>query len=274
MSVNVLFANDSFRKPLNFEELKSDLIRGLTRELESLKETLRADIQALVAQRDQLLEDVESFGRLREQAIQETEQLNMKNAQLADLNNELTRRIQGQFQANKHQVPGLGIYDGSNSDLLNIKDLTHRPANAIASIPLATIGVPYNETAEGTEVFVAQKVAPFKHGAQQKKFFWKKPGASIMKGANKINRVFAPESQEGANGVDSSGSKSQGGPGGKKWGKNTKGTTTGGAGAPQEIGGHGMIAMYLLQTMLTLIQCLSLEGISSCARPMSAPRSQ
>jgi hypothetical protein len=249
--------------------LKSDLIRGLTRELESLKETLRSDIQALVAQRDQLLEDVESFGRLREQAIQETEQLNMKNAQLADLNNELTRRIQGQFQANKHQVPGLGIYDGSHSDLLNIKDLTHRPTGALASLPLATIGVPYSETSEGTEVFVAQKVAPFKHGAQQKKFFWKKPGATIMKGANKINRVFAPEAQEGANGVD--GTKSQGGPGGKKWGKNTKGQT---GGAAQELGGDGMTVVYLLQTMLTAIQCPSLEGISGCAWHLNLPRSQ
>lgn len=224
-------------KPLNFEELKSDLIRGLTRELESLKETLKADIQILVVQRDQLMEDVESFGRLREQAIQETEQLNMKNAQLADLNNELTRRIQGQFQANKHQVPGLGIFDVSNPDLLSIKDLDKRPTNAIASVPLATIGVPYSETSEGPEVFVAQKIAPFKNGAQQKKFFWKKPGATIMKGANKINRVFAAESQEGASAIDGTGTKSQGSlP--KKWGKNTKGPINGSAGASQEVGGH------------------------------------
>lgn len=225
--------------------MKSDLIRGLSKELEGLKETLKSDIQALVSQRDQLLEDVEMFGRLREQAIQETEQLNMKNAQLADLNNELTRRIQGQFQANK--VPGLGIYEGT-IDALDIKELDKRATPAATpTSSLATIGVPYSETSEGPEVFVAQKVSTFKNGAQQKKFFWKKPGATIMKGANKINRVFAAD-QEAANGYDSSSTKPHGGMGGadklfgsgqKKWGKSHKGGPTNGSGGPQDDSGHG-----------------------------------
>lgn len=233
-----------FRKSLNPEELKSDLIRGLTRELEDLKTTLKADIQALVAQRDQLMEDVESFGRLREQAIQETEQLNMKNAQLADLNNELTRRIQGQFKANKHQVPGLGIYDGGSVDLLDSKDAADKrpPIPPIPSVNLPTIGVPYDATSEGPEVFVAQKVSTFKNGAQQKKFFWKKPGASIMKNAGKLsNRVFASE-HDGANGGADPFNTRQGGPNDasgssklfsasqKKWGKDKKGGTNGTSG--------------------------------------------
>ncbi|KAF8249868.1 RhoGAP-domain-containing protein [Wilcoxina mikolae CBS 423.85] len=242
---------------LDPDELKSDLIRGLTRELEDLKATLKADIQALVAQRDQLMEDAENFGRLREQAIQETEQLNIKNAQLADLNNELTRRIQGQFKANKHQVPGLGIYDASNSDLLDIKDLDKR-SKIDASAALATIGMPYNETSDGTEVLVAQKVSTFKNGAQQKKFFWKKPGASIMKNAGKLsNRVFANENQmDGTNGVDGQNFRNQVGtqdtPGGgklfggtqKKWGKNKGGANGTNGGLSSDNGGYGTLAMF------------------------------
>jgi len=215
---------------------------------------LKSDIQALVSQRDQLLEDVESFGRLREQAIQETEQLNMKNTQLADLNNELTRRIQGQFQANK--VPGLGIFDGTSIDALDIKDLDKRATPAVTPTPsLATIGVPYSETSEGPEVFVAQKVSTFKNGAQQKKFFWKKPGATIMKGANKINRVFTAD-QEGTYGYDPPNMKSHGGMGGmggadklfgggqKKWGKNHKGGSANGIGGHQDDSGHGMFITF------------------------------
>lgn len=242
-----------FRKSLNAEELRSDLIRGLTRELEDLKASLKAEIQALVAQRDQLMEDVENFGRLREQAIQETEQLNMKNAQLADLNNELTRRIQGQFKANKHQVPGLGIYDGGSMDLLDSKDGGAHAAQAAADkraamppvplVNLPTIGMPYDATSEGPEVFVAQKVSTFKNGAQQKKFFWKKPGASIMKNAGKLsNRVFASEN-DGANGGADPFNNRQGGPNDmsgsssklfsasqKKWGKDKKGGANGTSG--------------------------------------------
>ncbi len=151
-------------------------------------------------QRDQLLEDVENCGRLREQAIQETEQLNLKNAQLADLNNELTRRIQGQFKANKNQVGGLGIYDGNNSELLDIKEHTERrPTTSTSatatSASLSNVGTPIHEVpSDGTEVFVAQKVSTVKNGAQPKKFFWKKPGTSIMKGAGKgFNRLLGPE---------------------------------------------------------------------------------
>jgi len=179
------------------DELQSDLIRGLAKELEDLKQTLKAEIQDLITQRDQLLEDVENYGRLREQAIQETGQLNMKNAQLADLNNELTRRIQGQFKANKHQLPGLGIYDGGAQELVDIREVDKRAAASSASTSLSTIGTPYHETVEAPEVMVAQKATTVKHGAQPKKFFWKKPGASIMKGAGKgFNRVFASDSQK------------------------------------------------------------------------------
>ncbi|KAI5814199.1 hypothetical protein BZA77DRAFT_250415 [Pyronema omphalodes] len=183
-----LDASKTDGKSINPVELKSGLISGLTKELEALKATLKADISDLVQQRDQLLEDVESFGRLREQAIMETEQLNMKNAQLADLNNELTGRIQAQFKANSK---GLGIYDG-DTELMDPAELEKRLAQSSASLP--TIGLPYDATVESSEVMIAQKVSPFKNGVGQKKQFWKKPGAAIMKNAGKLsNKVFATE---------------------------------------------------------------------------------
>lgn len=112
----------------------------------------------------------------------------MKNAQLADLNNELTGRIQAQFKANSK---GLGIYEG-DTELMDPAELEKRLAQSSASLP--TIGLPYDATVESSEVMIAQKVSPFKNGVGQKKQFWKKPGAAIMKNAGKLsNKVFATE---------------------------------------------------------------------------------
>lgn len=192
---------------------------------------------------------------MREQAIQETEQLNMKNAQLADLNNELTRRIQGQFKANKHQVPGLGIYDGSQGDLLELKDPEKRPATATTTTTsLNTIGVPYSETSEGTEVFTAQKVEPFKNGAQQKKFFWKKPGQTLMKGAGKVGRVFGGENQGGTNGFENQSYKPPGAANKKQ--KTNRGN----------LAGSGCLIW-----VLTLVQCRYSAGILELVRRLRDP---
>ncbi|TGZ77253.1 RhoGAP-domain-containing protein [Ascodesmis nigricans] len=174
-------------KPIDFDQLKSDLISGLTRELEDLKGSLKAEIQQLVADRDRLMDDVETFGRLREQAIQDTEQLNMKNAQLADLNNELTRRIQGTMvQNHKKQPSGLGIYDPN--DMASI--LSGDGKGPIVAV--ASQAVTHLEHGADGQVYVAEKV--YKGGAQQKKFFWKKPAVTMLKGAGKgFNRVFQSE---------------------------------------------------------------------------------
>ncbi|CAZ82194.1 unnamed protein product [Tuber melanosporum] len=254
-------------QPLNMEELKSDLIHGLTRELEDLKMTLKSEIQSLVAQRDQLTEEVENFARLRDQAIQDTEQLNLKNAQLADLNNELTRRIQGQFKANKTPVNGLGIYTGNAADLLDIKDQNEkRPSTATATSASSSnmVGQISDTTHihhhhEATEVFTAQKVTSLKNGPQIKKTFWKKGGA-VMKGAGKgVNKLFAGSDQrEGwpgdhPNGVDSPGSMKPGGPdtpGGKifgtqkKWMKNKGGQNGLGAAGSTATISDGVLPLF------------------------------
>lgn len=188
------------RHSINIEEVKSDIIRGLARELESLKETLKAEIQALIAERDRLMEDVEGFGRQRDEAIREAETLNMKNQQLADLNNELTRQIQSQFETYKNRVPGLGIFDGSSSAALLEVQSEKRPTASINSGNLSSISTPVNEQPiDNPEVFVAQKVATYKNGpAQQKKFFWKKPQMTKGTAGKVFNSLFASEnSREG-----------------------------------------------------------------------------
>lgn len=217
------------RQLLDMEALKSDLIHGLTRELEDLKMSLKSEIQRLVAQRDQLVDEVDNYDRLRTQAIQDTEQLNLKNAQLADLNNELTRRIQGQFKANKTPINGLGIYTGNAADL---SDTTKerddkRPATATTTSTLqsgSTVVAAdhthhhHHHHHEGTEVLTAQKITSLKNGPQIKKTFWKKGGA-VVRGAGKgVNKLFAGSDQrEGwpadhPNGMDLPSTMRTGGP--------------------------------------------------------------
>ncbi|KAH0612602.1 uncharacterized protein H6S33_008982 [Morchella sextelata] len=256
-------------QPLNMEELKSDLIRGVTRELEDLKATLKTEIQRLVTQRDQLVEEVNMFAHTREQTIQDTEQLNLKNAQLADLNNELTRRIQGQFKANKAPVNGLGIFTGNPMDILeSMKGSSEekRPPTAntsSASMSMSSISIPipvqdYQQQPlqhqptqqlqssqsqlhanDGAEVLVAQKVTTLKNGAQPKKTFWKKGSASIMKGAgkgfNKVTSVAAPD----APGAKIFGAR-------KGWAKNNKSGTNalGGSGSSNALGDNGVLGLF------------------------------
>jgi Rho-type GTPase-activating protein 1/2 len=110
-------------RPLNIESLKSDVVRDFAMSLQQLKASYQPEIEDLIHQKNQLIEENTNLARLRDQAIQETEQLNLKNAQLADLNNELTQQIQQRYRANREQsisqtvesprpsANGLGIYN-------------------------------------------------------------------------------------------------------------------------------------------------------------------
>ena len=130
---------------------------------------------------------------MRDQTIQDTEQLNMKNAQLMDFNNEITRQIQGKFQSNKSSgaAPnGLGIMNRDGSDLVESsqKDKSHS----------ASSGHHTHEGNEDDDVIIAQPtiVNVGRKGGYIKKS-WKKGGAAIIKGAGKgFNKVFATEASQ------------------------------------------------------------------------------
>lgn len=190
------------------------------------------------------MDDVETLGRLREQAIVETEQLNSRNTQLADLNNELTQRIQGQFKASKIQPSGLGIYDGSEIGNLILNDRPQLMSTMSSS--QAGSSALHDQSADG-QVFVAEKL--YKHGAQQKKFFWKKPAVTMLKGAGKgFNRVFQSENQhlgDGQGAYESYGTAQDMAIGktekGSKWRKDKKNANGNGnyANSAQDISGNG-----------------------------------
>jgi len=175
----------------DFETFKKDSIRNLAKELENLRNTYEAQIQELSIQRGNLVEEIARLTQIRDQTIQDTEQLNMKNAQLMDLNNEITRQIQGKFKSSLSAPNGLGIVNKDGSDILD-----SQKAGAQSSAASATGTHNHmNDGGEDDDVIIAQPtiVNVGRKGGYIKKS-WKKGGAAIIKGAGKgFNKVFATD---------------------------------------------------------------------------------
>ncbi|KAI1421021.1 rho GTPase activator Rga [Xylaria sp. FL1777] len=104
------------KKPVDPRDLEESAIRDFVQRLEKLKQSMAAHIEQLHAERDQLMEEKNRAIADRDRARVEFEQLVSKNAQLADLNNDITHQIQERFKNHSDtRIPanGLGIYNHS-----------------------------------------------------------------------------------------------------------------------------------------------------------------
>ncbi|KAJ3569290.1 hypothetical protein NPX13_g6133 [Xylaria arbuscula] len=104
------------KKPVDPRDLEESAIRDFVQRLDKLKQSMAAHIEQLHAERDQLVEDKNRAIADRDRARVEFEQLVSKNAQLADLNNDITHQIQERFKNHSDtRLPtnGLGIYNHS-----------------------------------------------------------------------------------------------------------------------------------------------------------------
>ncbi|KAI0426687.1 rho GTPase activator Rga [Xylaria sp. FL1042] len=102
------------KKPVDPRDLEESAIKDFVQRLDKLKLSMAAHIEQLHAERDQLLEEKNRAIADRDRARVEFEQLVSKNAQLADLNNDITHQIQERFKNHSDtRVPtnGLGIYN-------------------------------------------------------------------------------------------------------------------------------------------------------------------
>ncbi|KAL5611456.1 hypothetical protein BROUX41_000939 [Berkeleyomyces rouxiae] len=102
---------------VNARELEDLAIADFIDRLEQVKASMSEQIEKLYSERSLLLEEKEHAVAERDRALMEFEQLSSKNAQLADMNNDLTHQIQERFKANINMDPkspnGLGIYGAS-----------------------------------------------------------------------------------------------------------------------------------------------------------------
>lgn len=204
-------AKDS-RQPINIAELEESSIKEFVQKLERLKQTMASAVESLHEERNDLLEEKNQIMADRDRALVEFEQLSSKNAQLADMNNDLTHQIQERFKAQsgnsidgpRPPMNGLGIYthskDKSNVSI-HLDDISSRPSNS--STVFGSVGsvgtypqAMDQDAAMETAVLSAPHVVNIRKG-QPKKFNWKKGGQTVAKGVSKgFKGAFYSEKQE------------------------------------------------------------------------------
>ncbi|KAL2189771.1 hypothetical protein L209DRAFT_137857 [Thermothelomyces heterothallicus CBS 203.75] len=181
-------------EPIDTRELEESAIKEFIQKLEKVKQDMTAAIEKLHAERDELLEQKAQAIADRDRALLEFEQLSSKNAQLADMNNDLTHQIQERFKQQINngdlKVPsnGLGIYG-------HTKGALSASANDAASLQTGTtmVGTDVDEPVlEGPTVVNIRK-------GQVKKFNWKKGSSkvahNISKGINRAAGAFQQQEQ-------------------------------------------------------------------------------
>ena len=177
------------KSPLDVRDLEDSAIKDLVQKLENVKLGMSEGIELLHEERDQLLEEKKQAMADRDRALMEFATLSSKNAQLADMNNDLTQQIQERFKAQMAEgksTNGLGIY-------------THHKG-AGSSINLD------NASMSGTATLVAADEDPIMEAGptlvqvrkgQVKKFNWKKGSKTmaqnVAKGVNRAVVAFQNE---------------------------------------------------------------------------------
>ncbi|TVY19795.1 putative Rho-type GTPase-activating protein 4 [Lachnellula arida] len=198
-------AKDS-NQPLEIAELEDSAIKEFVQKLERLKQTMSSSVESLYEDRNKLMEEknqvmaeTNQIMADRDRALVEFEQLSSKNAQLADMNNDLTHQIQERFKAQsgstiespRPPMNGLGIYTHHNKDKsnvsINMDDASLRPSMS-TTVFGSTNSYPQpmdqDPSMEPATVLSAPHVINIRKG-QAKKFNWKKGSQTVAKGVSK-----------------------------------------------------------------------------------------
>jgi hypothetical protein len=186
------------RKELELLDSKKDgpvdtskLIDEFSSQLASVKSSLMAEIAELVVERDKLVAENSKLINVRDNAIEESSLLNLKNSQLADMNNELTQQLIDKFgpyallkpdsktkRSKDSHSPGRTARIDNNSPSTSSKEGTY---NSHGEQPMVTI-------------LDATSVVDTRKDRQNARRFWKRPGAAVAKG---LTKVFASDFEAG-----------------------------------------------------------------------------
>jgi hypothetical protein len=111
----------------------SKLVDELCEELSSVKEALMQEIQDLLVQHDLLKVENDKLARSRDRAVEESSLLNIKNSQLADMNNALTQQIIDKF--GPYAIPNSSGPGHSDGAALSRKDAKRKEAGYGLGLP-------------------------------------------------------------------------------------------------------------------------------------------
>ena len=179
-------------EPFDVGKMSNTVLRDFAESLEKLKNSFAPQIEDSIQRRNDLVDEIANLTQMKDKSFMEFEQLSSKNAQLAELNNQLVHQIQGLYKANSGNVPaeptkaavnGLGIYS-HHKDKSNIsfesKDVRSFSTDNTNIDSASTL---LAGEAEPVTVLQGPQVVNIKKG-QAKKFDWRK-GQKVAKGVTK-----------------------------------------------------------------------------------------
>jgi len=184
-------ATKSSGEPFDVAKMSNAVLRDFAESLQQLKESFAPQIEESIQQRNGLMDEIAHLTQMKDKSFMEFEQLSSKNAQLAELNNQLVHQIQGLYKANsgapaepaRPPMNGLGIYS-HHKDKSNIS-IDSREARTLASdMSVADSGTTLQAgEAEPVTVLQGPQMVNIRKG-QPKKFDWRK-GQKVAKGVTK-----------------------------------------------------------------------------------------
>lgn len=169
------------KEPIDTRKLEDTALKEFVQKLEHVRISMSETIEQLHEERDHLLEEKVQAMADRDRALMEFEQLSSKNAQLADMNNEMTHQLQERFRSQAAEgkgMNGLGIYGDNKAATASSTNLDH------ASMATTLIAADDESIVEGEPTVVQVRKG------QIKKFNWKKGSKGLAQGLTKgVNRA-------------------------------------------------------------------------------------
>jgi len=179
-------------EPLDLGKLSNTVLREFAESLQKLKDSFAPQIENLTQQRNEILEEVDRITQMKDKSFQEFEQLSLKNAQLAELNNQLVHQIQELYKANagppldivRPPPNGLGIHTQHHKERTNASIDSREPRSSLAESNMTGSTIVQDHDVEPATYLTAPQVVNIRK-AQPKKFNWKKGGHNVAKGVTK-----------------------------------------------------------------------------------------
>jgi Rho-type GTPase-activating protein 1/2 len=182
-------------EPFDIGKMSNTVLRDFASALEKLRDSFAPQIEASIQKRNDLVDEIANLTQMKDKSFMEFEQLSSKNAQLAELNNQLVHQIQGLYKANsgaqeqqqqqqsqpsKSTVNGLGIY-AHHKDKSTLSFESRDPMRNM-STDLTNLESASTLQGEAEPVTVIQ--GPQMVNIRSKKFDWRK-GQKVAKGVTK-----------------------------------------------------------------------------------------
>lgn len=178
-------------EPFDVGKMSNLVLRDFAEALEKLKNSFAPQIEESIQKRNDLVDEIANLTQMKDKSFMEFEQLSSKNAQLAELNNQLVHQIQGLYKANsgvqaepqKPAMNGLGIYS-HHKEKSNISFDSRETRNMSTDLTnIDSASTLQAGEAEPITVLQGPQMVNIRK-AQPRKFDWRK-GQKVAKGVTK-----------------------------------------------------------------------------------------